>query len=323
MNFKKINLLILFFLSLFLFHGNSKNNIETVFENSLNNFLNNVDFGEYYNDDGKIEVKIGKILFNHEEIQIPFNKTLKYYCSKVINNNDNFLEITNKYKSQDNKNIFKFNYSKISLNIDYFKIEKNIYEINIKLYDIDKSTILSSYARQIEIESIRNYNFDEILNFHNMMKDIKNPFNIQVTTNKNDSPYYVNGEKLKIFIRSDINCYIKIFHIDVNGNIKIIFPNIYSVNNEIYANKTNEFPNKQMNFDFILTEPYGIEYLFVLASNTQFLDVKKIIQSNSFFNLGNIHETDISSNGARGLSIEPTTQTSGNYTSYTISRRQN
>ena len=148
---------------------------------------------------------------------------------------------------------------KILVNIPKNKIPKNI--------KITPENFTKASKTQNEISSIGLYN--------------KTNLNIKVWTKKGNGGIYKKNEKMVVNFLSDKDCYIKIYHIDVNNKISLIFPNEYHSDNYIKANKTYIIPDEDYKFDFILGAPYGTEFIKVIASTTQFKDIE-----NAFLELG-------------------------------------
>ncbi len=118
----------------------------------------------------------------------------------------------------------------------------------------------------------------------------KNDFKVTLWTERGLNGIFKDGEKLVINIRSEQDCYIKLFHIGVDGSVKMIYPNKYEKNNFISANTTYKFPKPSMGFEFSLGAPYGIETIRLIAQSSQFDDLSEqnYKTDNPFTDLGNI-----------------------------------
>ena len=120
-------------------------------------------------------------------------------------------------------------------------------------------------------------------------------FEIKAWTPRGDGGAYVDGEKLAIHFYANANCYLKIYHIDVNGNMALIFPNQYQPDNLIKKGTVYTVPDTSSGFVFKLGKPYGVEFIKVVASTEQFKTIEK-----SLNNLGPSSKALIT----RGLSVE-------------------
>ncbi len=68
--------------------------------------------------------------------------------------------------------------------------------------------------------------------------------------------------------------------IDVTGeNTTQVFPNKYEVNNFLPGGRFLKFPGDQAPFKFRLTEPYGAEYIKVVAGTRQFSNMGVAFQN--------------------------------------------
>ena len=99
---------------------------------------------------------------------------------------------------------------------------------------------------------------------------------------KLDKPTYYIGEKLITSFQTNRDCYFYLINISTDNKIYIIFPNKYSSDNLIQANKRYYFPDKNSNFDFEIDEPYGKDKLIFIASKTPI----EIINNNNFRSIG-------------------------------------
>ena len=106
---------------------------------------------------------------------------------------------------------------------------------------------------------------------------------------------YVDGEDLIINFFSGTDCYIKVYHIDVNGQVQLIFPNIYYSDNFIKEGTIYRIPDTQYPFKFNLEQPYGTEFIKVMASTVQFADIEE-----SFTDIGKATRGLLE----RGLTVE-------------------
>ena len=96
--------------------------------------------------------------------------------------------------------------------------------------------------------------------------------NIQAFFNS-ESMTYLHRDELKLTVFADRDCYFKIIHIDVNNQIKMIFPTRSDNNNFLRANVgRNVFDNQNR---YMLYGPYGAETLVFVASPVQFPNIER------------------------------------------------
>ncbi len=192
-----------------------------------------------------------------------------------------------------------------------YYIEKEGLHIFLKLNDSSSRKILSADDFYIEkdlfpdlgmkpsnYDDYKNYGFDE-----GVLKS--QDFKTVLWTSRGQSGIYRDGENLVINIRSESNCYIKLFHVACDGKIQLIFPNKFEKNNFIRAGEAYTFPSPSMNFDFKLGPPYGIETIRLVAQSVQFDDLK-IGQDNTgvlFTEEGSIRQPGYKGIYIRGLNV--------------------
>ena len=71
------------------------------------------------------------------------------------------------------------------------------------------------------------------------------------------------------------DCFLKLYHIDVNKNMKLILPNRFYPDNRIRGRRLYRIPDSSHTFTFNLTAPYGTEFIKVIASTVQFEDIEE------------------------------------------------
>jgi uncharacterized protein YkuJ len=93
-----------------------------------------------------------------------------------------------------------------------------------------------------------------------------NPFQLTVQTDKTNQEYH-DGDYMTMQIYSARDAYLKVTHIDVNGNAQVIYPVSFQDNNFIRAGQTRQIPD---NTRFRMTKPYGEEIILVAAYDAPF-----------------------------------------------------
>jgi hypothetical protein len=87
-----------------------------------------------------------------------------------------------------------------------------------------------------------------------------------------ESRTYMHRDPLKMTVMADRDCYFKIIHIDVNNQMKMIYPNSSDKNNYLRANVPRSVFESAA---YMLYEPYGTETILIAASAGQFADIEK------------------------------------------------
>jgi hypothetical protein len=92
-----------------------------------------------------------------------------------------------------------------------------------------------------------------------------NDFNINVSVNKT---VYYDNEELFITLRSNENCYFVVYHLDIDNNMQVIYPNFWEKDGNILkAGVARVIPEDT---SFALHAPYGEERILVYASLRRF-----------------------------------------------------
>ena len=193
-------------------------------------------------------------------------------------------------------------------------------QVFLELLNVETGTILSNtkiYIPKSEIPasvSIKPQNYSDALYVLDELARVENADNkdfiVKLWTKRGDGGTYIDGEKLVVNFYTNRNCYIKIYHVDVRKNMQLIFPNEFYSDNFINKKRLYKIPDERYPFSFVLGEPYGTEFIKVIASTVQFIDIEK-----SFENLGITADSMVK----RGLKVSrEKAQTTELMSSYTI-----
>jgi hypothetical protein len=94
-----------------------------------------------------------------------------------------------------------------------------------------------------------------------MAKDA--PLTVKVWTEKKE---YARGEAVTIYIKGNRDCHGRIVSISPNGDLIQLLPNEYRKSGFFEGGKTYRIPDKEDQFDLMITPPYGEERIVVYAS---------------------------------------------------------
>lgn len=170
----------------------------------------------------------------------------------------------------------------------FFDIGMNV-AVFVKLIDVETGTVLADTEINIPKNSIpptvhivpENYN--DALFIIDELSEVDGASTsdliVKTWTTRGNGGVYRDGEELVINFYSNRDCYLKIYHIDVNGNTQLIFPNDYINSNHIRAQRIYKIPDSNNPFTFILGAPYGAEFIKVVASTLQFNDIETAFET--------------------------------------------
>jgi hypothetical protein len=98
---------------------------------------------------------------------------------------------------------------------------------------------------------------------------------IKVWTDRGDGGTYEDGEELRLHFLATADCYIKVYHVGVDGDIKLIFPNPQQRDNRVSGNEVYSVPADPSAWSFSLGQPFGTEFIKVVASTMQFASIEE------------------------------------------------
>lgn len=79
---------------------------------------------------------------------------------------------------------------------------------------------------------------------------------------------YTFGETVKIGFKVDRECFVTIYNVDSAGNVTLLFPNPYSTNNRVVANKEYNIPGDTEPWDIEVGGDEGLERVTLIATLT-------------------------------------------------------
>ena len=103
-------------------------------------------------------------------------------------------------------------------------------------------------------------------------------FQAKLWTVRGEGATYRDGEELVIHLFSNRDCYVKIYQIDVEKRMQLIFPNRFFPDNFIRKGRVYKIPDTRYPFRFVLGEPFGTEFVKLIASTLQFGDIEEDFQ---------------------------------------------
>jgi hypothetical protein len=127
--------------------------------------------------------------------------------------------------------------------------------------------VLPSYAALVPV------NYDTAVN---IMRDIGDVLSgrhgglvVRATTTRGNGATYRNGEEFLITLAASKDCFIKIYHFNLKGEMKLIFPDAGD-SNFLKARTLYTIPDPDYFASFVVEPPFGVEQIKVVASTKQF-----------------------------------------------------
>ncbi len=93
---------------------------------------------------------------------------------------------------------------------------------------------------------------------------------VSVSTDKGAGAVYREGELMTVLVTATRDAWIKVYHIDSTGKAQLVWPNGFGGSGRIAAGQVLGIPSEGAPFAFKMTQPYGTEFLKVVASTDPF-----------------------------------------------------
>lgn len=90
-------------------------------------------------------------------------------------------------------------------------------------------------------------------------------FEIGVELNHVDG-IYREGQAIQAAVAVNQPCYVHVFNVSPNGQVKLLFPNEFQLDNRVSAESPAKIPEPTGRVRFVARQPVGVEQIVVLAS---------------------------------------------------------
>jgi len=78
---------------------------------------------------------------------------------------------------------------------------------------------------------------------------------------------YYDGDFMSVYLYSSQDCYFRLIHVDVDGNMQVIYPVSPRDNNFIHAGQTRTIPDNTL---YLMKQPFGEEMILASAFEQPF-----------------------------------------------------
>ncbi len=181
--------------------------------------------------------------------------------------------------------------------VDVKKIE---YFVNFRIVHTETGTIISAGRSSGMYEEVLETISQQIINQLDIYLNLSNPnspYTVLLKLDK-EKPIYKINETLELRFKviahkkdAPKKVYIQLYSIDAKGKMTLIYPNKFSGFNAIEVDKEYVFPPKESDFEWVITPPYGTEYI------QAFVTTESIDLFNSFKKARNELYPEISQDG--------------------------
>lgn len=160
------------------------------------------------------------------------------------------------------------------------KISALVRDVRSREVISDASVLIPKEAVPVAITVFsENYGEVSFADLANEPKDTLNmaleDINLEVFVDHSVDNQYKVGESMKIYVKADKDCYIRVLYRDTQGEDLMLFPRRETDNDFIKAHQTCVIPPDN-SYKIVAVEPYGTECLKVFASTRPFGDIRSV-----------------------------------------------
>jgi hypothetical protein len=125
---------------------------------------------------------------------------------------------------------------------------------------------------------------------------------VSVSTDRGPGAVYREGERMTVLVTVSKSAWLKVYHVDATGSLKLIWPNAFTPGQRVDPGVAIRIPGEGDRFSFLMTPPFGTEFIKVVASTQSFaLDESSgATASSPFADLGS---KDIRGSITRGIAV--------------------
>ncbi|MBN1998005.1 DUF4384 domain-containing protein, partial [candidate division KSB1 bacterium] len=160
-----------------------------------------------------------------------------------------------------------------------------VYEKRSKERIFSKKMILNKQFLPYDLidESEKEGNTVNVQFFNEYLKNShESKIHVDLWVDKLDGVYR-EDDKMVVYLRSSEAAFIKLFYLNTRGDLCQLFPNKFYRNEIVAADSVIKLGDEDDPFDFVTTPPFGVELLFVLASNKRFLEIDSQETADGFY----------------------------------------
>ena len=176
--------------------------------------------------------------------------------------------------------------------------------VNLRLIDVESGQILGSTKATLALEELPSRVSVAPTNLERTKKALasfqegksRQEFETKLWLDRGDGGVYSKGEHLQVRFQSEVDCYLRLYYLSADDELLMIFPNEHSGRRKLQGGKVHVFPGEG-SFDFVVSEPFGTELIYAVASTAPFSNEEESLTS-----LGGTNE--ISKVRTRGIKVQ-------------------
>jgi hypothetical protein len=109
---------------------------------------------------------------------------------------------------------------------------------------------------------------------------------VSVSTDRGAGAVYREGETMGVLVAVNKSAWLKVYHIDASGTVRLIWPNAYTPGHRVHPGSVVKIPGEGDAFAFNMTPPFGTEFIKVVASTQPFSSSEEPAAGEAFAELG-------------------------------------
>lgn len=122
---------------------------------------------------------------------------------------------------------------------------------------------------------------------------------VSLSTERGAGAVYRQGEKMVVLVTVNKSAWLKVYHVDANGVVRLIWPNAFTPGRRVDPGAVVSIPGAGDSFAFNMTPPFGTEFIKVIASTQPFSADETASSGAPFAELG----TDARAAMTRGMQV--------------------
>lgn len=266
-----------------------------------------------------LNVSIGNLTMVDSKFSSEFARNFLIYVESEMISHPDFLEVkpqqmmkTRGFAALDDDAEDEDTPTAVSLEGKY-RIEGDLVYVSVFLRD-EKGRRIAEHEVALERSAIpwevSPPNMDSLKQTENAIKTVQQPgvaFKIALQIDKGDGGVYAEGEELRVFFRTERDCYLKVLYIDVNQNRILMYPTARDYKGKLRAGVDHAL---HANNRFIVQPPFGAEMIIGVCSTEPVGAANEIDLGGGFSGFGSHTSTENVISSLRGLntSSQPAAQ---------------
>jgi len=166
-----------------------------------------------------------------------------------------------------------------------FRVVKSGVRLSLKLVDAATGNVFSQVSQVLSQEALSGLTASELVPpdsdnavalatlLSRTVSASSSAFKLRISTDRGANGAYVEGDPLTIFIETERDAYVRIYHVAwKDRRFTMVFPNKHERNNFIRSGAVRRIPEEADSFVFEVSKPYGVDAIVAIAQTEPFED---------------------------------------------------